>query len=81
MDIDHKQIIQALGGPVSIAQRLNIKVPSVYGWNDQIPEARLIELAADIEATGLYTRKQIRPNDWQKIWPELMMPTCDLKAA
>jgi hypothetical protein len=54
---------------------LGIKVPSVYGWiavdSNGIPDARLIELGADIEAAGVYTRKQIRPNDWQKIWPEL----------
>ena len=75
MKIDHKQIITALGGPVAVSARLRIKVPSVYGWaaaEAGIPEARLIELGADIEATGLYTRKQLRPTDWQLIWPELV---------
>jgi hypothetical protein len=81
MDIDHKKIIAALGGPVAVSERLRIRVPSVYGWmaaDGGIPDARLIELGADIEATGLYSRKEIRPNDWQKIWPELI--STDLKA-
>ena len=74
MKLNHAEIIAVLGGPVAIATRLNIKVPSVYGWaavESGIPDARLIELGASIEATGLYTRKQLRPNDWQQIWPEL----------
>lgn len=75
MQIDHLKIIEALGGPGAVSKRLSIKVPSVYGWMGEakaIPDGRLIELGADIEATGLYTRKQIRPNDWQVIWPELV---------
>jgi DNA-binding transcriptional regulator YdaS (Cro superfamily) len=75
MEIDHIKIIEVLGGPAAVATRLGIKVPSVYGWMPKgagIPESRLIELGADIEAKGLYTRKQIRPNDWQQIWPELV---------
>lgn len=78
MQLDHLKIIEVLGGPAAVAKRLCIKVPSVYGWVSSeagIPDARLIELGADIEAAGLYTRKQIRPNDWQLIWPELANQT------
>ncbi len=74
MLIDHIKIIEALGGPAAVSGRLGIKAPSVHGWmtgKHGIPDSRLIELGADIEATGLYTRKQLRPNDWQQIWPEL----------
>ena len=72
MEIDHKKIITVLGGHSAVALRLGIKVPSVYGWDASgIPDSRLIELGADIEAAGIYTRKDLRPNDWQKIWPEL----------
>lgn len=77
MQIDHLKIIEVLGGPGPVAKRLGIKVPSVYGWMGEgkaIPDGRLIELGAEIEATGLYTRKQIRPNDWHIIWPELAEP-------
>lgn len=74
MEIDHIKIIEVLGGPAVVAARLGIKAPSVHGWmtgKHGIPDSRLIELGADIEAAGIYTRKQIRPNDWQQIWPEL----------
>lgn len=39
-----------------------------YGW--KIPSA---QMAVGIEkaTSGLVTRKDLRPNDWQKLWPEL----------
>ena len=77
MEIDHIKIIEGLGGPAAVAARLGIKAPSVHGWmtgKNGIPDSRLIELGADIEAAGLYTRKQIHPKDWMRIWPELVAP-------
>lgn len=80
--IDHNDLLRLLGGPAAVAKRLRIKTPSVYNWIDgagnvRIPDARLIELGAAIEKAsgGRLTRQQLRPDDWQAIWPELAQPS------
>ena len=43
----------------------------MYGYRHCSPE-----LAADIEraSAGVVTRREMRPSDWQRIWPELATP-------
>jgi len=70
-----KRIIDLMGGATSVARILGIKTPSVHGWivDDSIPRGRLIEFGALLEekSGGEITRKDLFPNDWQRIWPEL----------
>lgn len=71
------QFIDAFGGTTAVARLLNIKAPSVHGWRGEnrtvydIPEDKLIRLAPMAEARGIATRKELRPDDWHLIWPEL----------
>ena len=74
MAIADSEIIQLLGGATSVARLLGIKPPSVQGWLETgIPEGRLIELAAQIEAKsdGRFTRISRWPDRYAVIWPEL----------
>lgn len=74
MNMTETEIIRMLGGVTTVAKMLGIKPPSVQGWlKTGIPEGRLIELASEIEhrSKGAFTRQQLRPTDWQRIWPEL----------
>lgn len=66
------EMIDALGGPTAVARLLNIKPPSVHGWRAAgIPDDKLIRLAPILERQGHVTRRQLFPNDWASIWPEL----------
>nr|WP_308634265.1 YdaS family helix-turn-helix protein [Massilia sp. YIM B02769] len=65
-------MIDKLGGPAVVARLLGIKPPSVVGWRaNGIPDDKLIRLAPTLEKAGIATRRELRPDDWQSIWPEL----------
>jgi DNA-binding transcriptional regulator YdaS (Cro superfamily) len=74
--MDAIKLIEALGGTFAVAALVGIKPPSVSGWKDanRIPDNQLIRLAPVAEARGVATRKELFPNDWQAIWPELAKP-------
>jgi len=66
------ELIDKLGGPAAVAKMLGIKPPSVVGWRaNGIPDDKLIRLAPTCEKLGIASRQELRPNDWQQIWPEL----------
>ena len=67
-------IIKLLGGCTRVAKLVGVSVPAVSMWqNSNIPQDKLMLLAATLEkeSHGLFTRKTLFPQDWQKIWPEL----------
>ncbi|MCU4119338.1 carph-isopro domain-containing protein [Variovorax sp. N23] len=72
--MDAIKLIEALGGTFAVAALTGVKAPSVSGWKDsgRIPDDKLIRLAPVAEARGIVTRKDLFPNDWQAIWPELV---------
>lgn len=54
------------------AIRIGVPLPSISNWRHKkrpvpIDKALLIESATG----GLVTRKELRPDDWQNLWPEL----------
>lgn len=67
------ELIEALGGTFAVAGLTGVKAPSVSGWKEsgRIPMDKLIRLAPIAEARGIATRKQLFPNDFHAIWPEL----------
>lgn len=72
MKMSSSELIDKLGGPTAVAKMLNIKPPSVTGWRTGvIPDDKLIRLAPICEKMGIATRRELRPDDWQSIWPEL----------
>lgn len=73
MSFTAADVIQALGGVTATAKRFNISVPSVSEWKQsgRIPEDRLIRIASELERRGIATRRQLFPDDWHLIWPEL----------
>lgn len=65
-------LIDKLGGTTAVARLLNVKPPSVHGWRAAgIPDDKLIRLAPTLERAGIASRRELRPDDWQQIWPEL----------
>jgi DNA-binding transcriptional regulator YdaS (Cro superfamily) len=71
--IDH---LQARGAQRALAAQLNIPPVLISQWaNDRrpIPAERCVEIE---QATkGAVTRKDLRPDDWHRIWPELVEAT------
>ena len=61
---------RVIGSRVFLAEKLDVSVAAVGNWKQRgVP----IEHCAGIEAAtkGIVTRRDLRPDDWQKIWPEL----------
>ena len=55
-----------------LARRLNVAAPTVAEWcsgRRPVPIARC--LAIERATEGAVTRRDLRPDDWQDIWPEL----------
>jgi hypothetical protein len=71
--MDDNALIDRLGGTAKVAARVGVRQASVSGWRvSGIPELRRIELGADIELACGIPRWEQRPNDWHRIWPELV---------
>jgi DNA-binding transcriptional regulator YdaS (Cro superfamily) len=69
------ELIDTLGGTTAVAKLLNVKPPSVHAWRTGgIPDDKLIRLAPAIERAteGKVSRRDLRPDDWAEIWPELV---------
>ena len=69
------QMIDLLGKPAKVAKLCGVTVQAVCQWrnNNAIPAAPLMLIAATIEreSHGLVSRKDLFPDTWQIIWPEL----------
>lgn len=71
--MDHNAVIDLLGGTSQVARLVRTRAASVSEWRRVgIPDGRLIELAAEIERRGGPRRWHLRPDDWHRIWPELV---------
>lgn len=67
-----------LGGRGVMADRLGVKPSAIGNWKDRgvpLEHCAAIELACD----GFVTRRDLRPEDWRRIWPELA--ACDADSA
>ena len=68
--------IEILGGPSKFAASVGVTTQAACFWRDG--KRRLpIELCSVIERAteGAVTRRDLRPNDWHLIWPELVTAT------
>lgn len=65
--------IERVGGPVKLAAELGVSVQSVYFWRSG-KRGLPFEHGASIErlTDGAVTRKDLWPQDWHRIWPELV---------
>lgn len=57
--MNHRALIEALGGTFATAELARVKAPSVSGWKEtgRIPDDKLMRLAPIAEARGITTRK------------------------
>ena len=67
------ELIDRLGGTTAVARLVGIKPPCVHMWRTNgIPSGQLLRLAPIAEQRGIATRRDLRPDDWHLIWPELI---------
>lgn len=67
--LDH---LQARGAQRALARKLKIPATLISQWANErrpIPAERCVEIERATD--GAVTRKDLRPNDWHRIWPEL----------
>ncbi|WP_310637565.1 transcriptional regulator [Delftia acidovorans] len=69
-------VVDLVGSQAALARALQVSAPTVNQWIKRrrpVPKA----LSPRIEALscGSVSRRDLRPNDWQDIWPELAQPT------
>ena len=66
-----EKAVVAYGGQSALARVVGVTPQAVQRWCS-VGEAPVERCAAIEQATGgRVTRKDLRPADWQKIWPEL----------
>lgn len=57
-------------GQAELARRLGVSKAAVSQWlSGVVPIERCV--AIERATNGAVTRRQLRPDDWQEIWPEL----------
>lgn len=64
--------IAAAGGVGKLAHAVGVVQGAVSNWKARgglVPAEHCA--AVEQAAGGIVTRRDLRPNDWQKIWPEL----------
>jgi DNA-binding transcriptional regulator YdaS (Cro superfamily) len=65
---------EAAGGLTKLAEAIGQSTQTVSNWRSRgVP---VVHCAAIEQATGgKVTRRDLRPDDWARIWPELAEPT------
>ena len=63
---------EIVGGQTALAKACGVTVQAVSQWVRGIRPVP-VERCADIERVtgGTVTRRDLRPDDWRRIWPEL----------
>lgn len=64
--------IELAGGLTALARVIGVKPPTVSQWltlKRPIPVDKCV--AIEIAVKRQVTRKDLRPNDWRRYWPEL----------
>lgn len=76
------RVVDCLGSDAALAALLKISAPAVSQWRKRGTVLKAEYCTAIERATGgQVTRRDLRPNDWQQIWPELATPASPAPSA
>ena len=65
--------VSNLGGQAALAAAIGVKQQHVWNWLNRpgyVPPEHCA--AIEVATNGAVTRRDLRPNDWWRIWPELV---------
>lgn len=66
--------VQVAGGQAALAALIGAKQQHVWNWlnrpGERVPPERCV--AIESATAGAVTRRDLRPDDWHRIWPELV---------
>ena len=66
------EFLRKRGDNVNLARRITAHVQDISDWKQGLRPVPVRHCVAIERATGgQVTRKDLRPHDWQDIWPEL----------
>lgn len=72
MNIVIERAAVACGGQAALARMLGLKPPTVNQWVRGVRPVPIEHCFSIERATnGVVTRRDLRPDDWRQIWPEL----------
>ena len=75
MDILKRALVDKEGTAADLARHLGVSPPTVSQWLDGIRPVPVVRcMAIELFFGGLVTRRDLRPDDWHLIWPELADP-------
>lgn len=64
--------LEKRGSVITLSRKINVAPEDVSSWKTGRRSVPIVHCVAIERATnGLVTRKDLRPDDWQDIWPEL----------
>ena len=72
------EYVKTRGTQRELAAKLSITPVLISQWANEsrpVPPERCVELERATD--GVVTRQDLRPEDWQRIWPELTNPNLD----
>ena len=68
-----ERAIKKVGSQAALAERLGVRQPTISEWSRgerPVPIERCVEI--EFACEGDVTRRDLRPLDWWRIWPELV---------
>lgn len=72
MNTSIEKAANLVGSYVALAKILGVTKSAVWQWKEDGRQPPIIHCYAIEQATnGAVTRKDLRPDDWHEIWPEL----------
>ena len=64
------------GSQAALARALKATAPTINQWAKGVrPVPEKMAVAIEAITKGAVTRQDLRPDDWQAIWPELAQPS------
>lgn len=63
-----------LGGRATMATRFCVSLGAIGNWKARMPPEKICVLI-ERSTAGAVTRRDLRPDDWHEIWPELASDT------
>lgn len=71
-----KYIAETNAKKSEMARALNVSPALLHQWVTGLRPVAIPHCAAiEIYTAGKVTRRDLRPNDWAQIWPDLAVPT------